>query len=104
MHSLSLLIGDTVIGLCIFVCILWILSKSPILSWFATLIFLLSLSITTPLASLFVAYLSFSEGNYWYGLWQLFLGTAISIPFIWICYPELIKLFKKDNMNFKIWK
>ena len=104
MHSLSLLIGDTVIGFCILICIIWILSKSPILGWFATLLFILSLSITTPIVSLFVAYLSFSEGSYWYGLWQLFLGTVISIPFIWICYPELIKLFKKDNMNFKIWK
>jgi hypothetical protein len=104
MDALSLLLGNTIIGGCILYFIIWLISKSPVLYFSAKLIFIVIFGFGSPIVAGFVALLSISEGDFGLGLFKLFLGFIVGYPLARIFYPELKKLFKKENRNFKVWE
>lgn len=103
MDALSLLLGNTIIGGCILFFIIWLISKSPALYFFGKLIFIVIFGFGSPILGGFVALLNISEGDFGLGLFKLFLGLVVGYPLARIFYPELKKLFKKENLNLSLW-
>ena len=103
MHGLAYNIGSLVLDFAILFIIALILAKSPLLRWLAKFFFIAFISLSTPIITVAGVFLNLSNQEYGLALLNLLVGGFVSLVFI-VIFPELKKMLKKENRNFKVWE
>ena len=96
-------IGSLILDFAILFIFALILSKSPLLRWLAKFSFIAFISLSTPIITVAVVFLNLSDHRYGQALFSLLIGGLISSIFM-VIFPELKKMLKKENRNFKVWE
>jgi hypothetical protein len=84
---------------------IWVIYRSPLLSWICKVIGLVLACFGVIIGVLFVVFSVYiPRGEYITAIMTILLFIGLQIPFTIFMLPGLKECFEKENMNLKLWE
>ncbi len=94
-----------IVGYAVVFGVIWIIYRSPLLSWGCKVIGLFLAAFGVIIGVLFVAFdVYIPHGEYKTAIITIVLFIGLQIPFTLLILPGLKECFEKENMNLKFWE
>lgn len=105
MDALAIELGYAAIGLILFLCIMWVVSHSPLLAWLMKIALLLLWGAASVGAVLVVVSMIYiPRGQYFTALLTALGGAILYVPWFAFGVPELKNCFQKNRRRNVLWE